>query len=1025
MNKTTILLGFLPAVFFAQTTEQAKKDSARPKETAIKELILTGFQKIEKSKLTSSVGVVKMKDIEQKATASVDQMLQGKVAGVMINPSSGAPGQISPIRIRGTASLSGAVDPLWVIDGMPMEGNQAPGFDAGRDINELKNYSIAGINPEDIQDITLLKDASATAIYGARAANGVILITTKTGKKGQMNVNFSSNTFINLRPDFSKLNLMDSNQKVDFELLMASRSDLDSYRKDNGAVARILMANNDWDNYRSGGFSAISNLSQSQINALRKTNTHWGKLLYRTAINHQQSVSLSGGLENYNYYASLGYYNEQSTVIGSDFERFNLSLKNNYKVNDKIRLGLSLFGTSSKQSSFLSDSGGNTTPTFYSRTVNPYLKPRDEQGNYIYDQDVNYIEGDTRIPYNYIEERNNTQYTLKSKTLRAIVDLNYKIVKHLEFRSQLGLVFEDQKTERYAAANTYFLRKRRELSSTLSGGTKNYIIPEGDYYNVINGAGFDYNFKNLLEFNKKFGSHDLNLLAGSEIRKTKYETVFSQMYGYNPRTRTSIPLNIPNNEYTNANYIPTRDTFTENAYASFFATASYTFRNKYTFFGSVRYDGTNLFGAETKKRWNPIWAASVAWNLKNETFFKDNETISMFKLRGSYGLQGNIDRNTSAHFVGVYNTARILNSTESVIRADGAPNPLLRWEKTSTLDAGLDFGLWKNRISFTFDLYKRKGTDIIGTKNLPLETGFSLSNVNWAEISNKGFEFSLSTVNIHKDKFKWTTTFNITANRSNIDEIHSERFKFLPSGKGYPINAVFGIRSAGLDSNGLPQFYNANGDIVSAEDFYKLSDPYGIGLIFTGHSDEQFRNLFTYIGDRDPKYYGGITNAFTIGNWDLNISASFNIKQWMVGNPLYDFTAVDRGLNGSADILNAWLPNNTGSHLPRIIGQDTEPSRAMVYTWFSNTDASKSYNYFDSWMKEVSYIRINSIKLGYTLPSTLLNATGITSLRFSVEGRNLFVFGTGHKGYFDPETFGNIYAQPIQKAVVFGLNVGF
>ena len=146
----------------------------------------------------------------------------------------------------------------------------------------------------------------------------------------------------------------------------------------------------------------------------------------------------------------------------------------------------------------------------------------------------------------------------------------------------------------------------------------------------------------------------------------------------------------------------------------------------------MRYDGTNLFGAETKKRWNPIWAASVAWNLKNETFFKDNETISMFKLRGSYGLQGNIDRNTSAHFVGVYNTARILNSTESVIRADGAPNPLLRWEKTSTLDAGLDFGLWKNRISFTFDLYKRKGTDIIGTKNLPLETGFSLSNVNWA-----------------------------------------------------------------------------------------------------------------------------------------------------------------------------------------------------------------------------------------------------------------------------------------------------
>lgn len=1021
--KTKLLLSLLPGVFFAQKGE----DTLKGKEKTIEEVVLTGFQKIEKSKVTSSVGVVKMKTIEQKATVSVDQMLQGKVAGVMINPSSGVPGQIAPIRIRGTASLSGAVSPLWVIDGMPMEGNQAPNFDVKQDINELKNYSIAGINPEDIESIIVLKDASATAVYGARAANGVILVTTKNGKKGKMRINFSSNVFVGLKPNFSKLNLMDSNEKVDFELMMAGRADLDGYRKNSGAVARILEANGDWENLRKGGFSTISALSQKQINELRKTNVRWGDLLYRMSVNQQYTLGFSGGVDKHNYYASFGYYDEKSSVVGVDYQRFNATIKNNYQLNDKIDIGLSVFGTLTKQKSFLYDSGSYTTPTYYSRTANPYLKPRDDKGNYLYDYDINYIErelsGDIRIPYNFIEERNNTSYLLGTNSLRGILDLNYKLIKGLEYRSQLGIVFETQKTQKMASQDTYFMRKRRENSFLYS--SKNYVIPLGDYYNLINSDSFDYNWKNILEYRKKINVHDFDVLIGSEIRRTHYNAQNSQMYGYNPKTKTSVALVVPNGEEQSSIYLQNKNTEIENAYASFFGTFSYTYDNKYILFGSVRNDGTNLFGASTNKRWNPIWALSAAWNLKRENFLRDNDFISNLKFRFSYGLQGNYDKNTSAYLTGVYGTSKILNQTETSISTDSAPNPLLRWEKTTTKDVGVDLALWNNRVSLTIDLYHRRGTDILSIKDLPSETGFGQTNVNWAQLTNKGLELSLTTMNINHENFKWTTLFNISANRSNIDKVNEKRNSFLPSGENYPVNAVFGIRTAGLDENGIPQFYNKDNKIVSATDFYKISDPYGIGYIESEYlTKDNFRELYTYLGDRDPKYFGGITNIFNFKNWEFLVSASFNIKQMVLGQPLYNFTTVDRGLNTSKSIMNAWSSQNNDSTLPRIIGVDTLSDGGVVYRWFSSSDP-QSYSHFDSWAKEISFVRINNIKLSYDLPSKLLNRTGIEGLKLALEGRNLFVFGTKHDGFFDPETFGNIYAQPIQKSVVFSIALSF
>ena len=407
----------------------------------LQEVIITGYQKIEKRKLTAAVANVAMANIQQAGVASIDQLLVGQITGVAVTPGTGAPGAVAKIRIRGTASLSGSQDPLWVLDGLPLESNDVPKNYDKDNIDQLTNYSIAGLNPDDIKDITILKDAAATAIYGARAANGVIVITTKKGKKGNMKVNFNTATFITQKPDFSKLNLMNSNQKVDFELAMASRSDL-TYRDNGGEIARILNGSNELNTFRAGGFSALNPTTQQSINSLRNNNTNWGNLLYQNSVNTQHGLSLSGGGEKSDYYFSLGVFDEEGATIGTGFKRYNLTLKNNYDLTDKLNVGIAMFGAQSSTKSYITDTDGFTNPANYTRSVNPYLTPLKADGSYNYDKDITGY-SDRYVPFNILEERENSSYELKNRAFKAIFDLDYKIIKDLKISSQIGLQLDN------------------------------------------------------------------------------------------------------------------------------------------------------------------------------------------------------------------------------------------------------------------------------------------------------------------------------------------------------------------------------------------------------------------------------------------------------------------------------------------------------------------------------------------------------------------------------------------------------
>ena len=982
----------------------------------LQEIVLTGYQKIEKRKMTSAYAKVEMTDINQAGVSSVDQLLVGHLSGVVVQPTSGAPGAPSKISIRGTATLNGSSDPLWVLDGIPLEGNDIPQDFRDKDnIDNLQSYPIAGLNPEDIESITVLKDASATSIYGARAANGVIVITSKNGKKGAMRINVNANVFVTQKPDFSKLNLMNSSEKVDFELLLASRSDL-KYQQDRGGVARILNNYGEYNNFRDNGFTSISLDAQNEINNLKNINTNWGDELYQMAINQQYGVSISGGNENNNYYFSTGIFDEKGATKGTGQKRYNITLKDNFNVNDKLKVGVALFGSQNTTSSYITGADAYTNPSFYSRNANPYLSLKDADGNYVYDPDL--VErSDLNLDYNVLEERENTNYELVASSLKAIFDVGYKLNKEIHFNTQLGLQLDFDKTEKYSDEESYYTRKYEQRSQYTSSGETLYYMPKGGIIQNWNADGFQYNWKTTANYNTSFNTiHELDVMLGTEFRRNKRTEIHTKGFGFNSNTLTTTAIT---NELalTNSLFDAYGKTYNENAYASFFGTASYTYDKKYTVFGSLRYDGSNLFGVNPKYRYLPIWSFAGSWNVYKEDFMYDVDAISDLKIRASYGVQGNIDKSTSPFVIGEYYTTSVLPGvSEEIIRALSAPNGNLRWEKTVSSNIGLDLGLLNNKIYISGDYYARKSTDLIGLRSVPLESGYNFINTNWATVSNKGFELSISTTNIDTPHFKWTSGLNISHNKSIVDAIENREEDFKPSLKGYSVNAIFAIKTAGLDSNGLPLFWK-DGVKVSAVDFYNLEE----GTDGSQITREEHRDLYTYVGDGTPKFSGGFRNSFKYKQFDLRVLTNFNIKQTVKTTPSYNPALAQPGNSYNTDILKA----GTGSY-PALIGL-TSPGfdTDLVYTWFNSSDDGKTYNDLDIWVKDISYIRVSSIKLSYAIPKSKLEKFSLSSFNFNIEGRNLFVLGTDYNGFFDPETYGSLYAQPIPKIVSVGFNLSF
>ncbi|MBO5719926.1 MAG: SusC/RagA family TonB-linked outer membrane protein, partial [Bacteroidales bacterium] len=535
------------------------------------EVVVTGYQNIERRKLTASVSTVGISEEKVGTIKNIDQALAGQVAGLSTMSSSGAPGAPVKIRIRGTASMNGTQDPLWVLDGIPLEGTDVPAMEELKDIDNIYQTSIAGINPADIENITVLKDAAATAIYGARAANGVIVITTKKGKQGKPQINLSAKLTVNPRLSIDRLNLLNSEEKVGLELDLL-KSDY-TYRENKGAVAQILSNLGETDAYKAGGWAALSPEAQNQINAIKGYNTDWNDALFRTVLNQEYYLSLSGGTDKVNYYTSVGWYDEQGNVRGVENNRFNMTLKTDYRINKFLKLGASVYANQRKTDTYLTDYNSFTNPIYYSRIANPYQPIYDADGNYVYDKNVEGRE-ETDLDFNIMEERANTSNKRIDRSLMAIFDAQLRFNDYFKISTQAGLQYDGYKLDRYASENSYAMRYEM-YDKRYNGET---YLPEGGMHKVNQGHTFQWTWKTLAEYKQTYRKyHDFEVMLGAELRRIEAETNYTLAYGYDPRTLTIQPVIFPTQDLAESNPLSS-ETFTENAYASFFATTSYTFK---------------------------------------------------------------------------------------------------------------------------------------------------------------------------------------------------------------------------------------------------------------------------------------------------------------------------------------------------------------------------------------------------------------------------------------------------------------
>ncbi len=984
-----------------------------PDDKNITEVVVTGYQSIDRRKLTAAVTKLDISEEAVGAIKNIDQALAGQIAGLSSTTTSGAPGAPAKIRIRGTASINGTQEPLWVLDGISLEGNDIPQIDNLNDIDDLYQTSIAGLNPSDIESITVLKDAAATAIYGARAANGVIVITSKKGKEGRPIVNFNTRQTFSPRANIDRLNLLNADEKVSLELdLLSSPYD---YREHKGGVANILDELGEFSAYKSGGWSALSPTAQARINRLRTINTDWNDVLFRNVFNQEYNASVSGGSERANYYASFGYYDEQGIVRGVENNRFNVTLKSQFKVNKMLTIGASIFANQRKQKSYLTDTGGFTNPVYYSREANPYFEPFAPDGSYNYDTNVQGRE--TSVPdFNIFEERKNTDRTRRDHSFMGMADAELKFTKDLKLTTQLSYQFDNYNLRRYQGHNSYAMRKEKAYATyMMPDGTQQSIFPDGGALKTTDFYSRQWLWKAMLEYNKSFREHhNLGLMLGTETRHNEARTTASSVYGFDNRTLTSQPVIFPSQNVAEQ-YPLHQESHQENAYVSWFATGSYTYHYRYTLGGSIRFDGSDVFGVAKKYRYLPLYSVSGLWRISEEKWMENAGWLNDLRLRASYGLQGNIDKNTSPYLIGIIDKVNILGKPEDVIGAETAPNPDLKWEKTKNVNVGLEMAVLNNRIRLTADYYYRSSSDLISMRMLPLETGFASTTINWASMRNDGFEFALHTHNIKTKNFNWRTSINLGFNDNKIINESVAQNSTYPSREGYPVGAIFAYKTAGLDDEGYPLFLAKDGSKQTAAEFLKLNR-FGASTLTAAEQREQY----TYMGTTDPKCSGGFINNFEYKDWQLGVNFMFNLGMKVRVQPSYSPTYFDRGLNTNHDILDRWSPSNPDGKFAALMV--STPERLAEFTRY---DEYNTYSMLDIWVRDQNYCRLQSLRLGYRLPRKPFEKIGVSSASVSLEARNLWVWASNYDNYLDPETMGNPYAQPIPKSLILGININF
>ncbi|GAA4133426.1 SusC/RagA family TonB-linked outer membrane protein [Sphingobacterium kyonggiense] len=1010
------------------------------KEDVIEEVVVTGVTKTDKRLFTGASTKLNAEDMKIDGMPEISRSLEGRVAGVSVQNVSGTFGTAPKIRVRGATSIYGSSKPLWVVDGVIMEDVTEVSADdlSSGDAVTLISSAVAGLNADDIESFQILKDGSATSIYGARAMAGVIVVTTKKGKAGVSRLSYTGEYTTRQIPSYGDFNIMNSQEQMGIYKEMESKGWLnfgETYRAQNsGIYGHMYKLLNTYD--PTTGMFGLANTEEQKLAYLRAAemrNTDWFDVLFNDNIMQNHSLSLTNGTERSTYYASLSAMNDPGWTKQSKTNRYTANLNMSYKIIPNLSLNL-IANASNRKQRAPGTLSQETDPVFGEVKRNFDINPYNYAMNTSRALEVNTFYTRNYAPFNILHELENNYIDIDVSGLKFQGELRWRAMPGLEFSALGAFKYENSSQQHNILDNANQALAYRSMDDATIRDNNSFlyldpnnpyalpisVLPEGGIYRRTDYGMMGQDFRVSGAYTKTIANtHVLNLNVGGEYNSYDRERSFFNGWGMQ-YALGEIPFYVyeffkqgieQGTDYYGLNHTKSRK-------VGFYANPTYSYKHKYNLSATVRYDGSNRLGSANSARWLPTWNVGASWNAHDEAFFDNLKPVfSHLTMRSSYSLTGEsgVDYVNNANMIiHSYNPWRPFSDMkESGLMVTEFPNNNLTYEKKHELNVGVDMGFLSNRINLVADWYTRDNFDLIGPIYTDGVAGKSLKWGNVAAMKSKGVEFTLTTKNIMNEQFNWNTSFTMAWNQTNITKLDATSSVVdLVKGtgyvkEGYPVRSIFSIPFVGLDREGLPIFINEDGEETTFD------------IDFQQNAIEKLKFL-KYEGSADPHTMGSLGNIFTYKNFRLNVFMTYSfgnvIRLDQVFKSKYDdMRAMPR------EFSNRWtLPGDEGvTSIPAIINRwyaDDNPDMKIAYN---------AYNFSSFRVADGGFIRMKEISLGYDFPKDWIGSK-MNNLSVKLQATNPFLIYADKKlNGQDPEFFrsGGV-AAPVPKQYTLTVRVG-
>ena len=1005
----------------------------------LQEVVVTGMQKVDKRLFTGSSAKISATDAKIDGVDDISRSLEGRAAGVSVQNVSGTFGTAPKIRVRGATSIYGNSKPLWVVDGVIMDDVTDVSADdlSSGDANTLISSAIAGLNSDDIETFDILKDGSATSIYGARAMAGVIVITTKKGKAGQARINYTGEYTMRLKPSYSTFNIMNSQDQMGVYQEMQQKGYLNYAETANaassGVYGKMYQLITEYDS-KTGQYG-LANTAAAKAAYLREAeyrNTDWFDALFSNAIQHNHSISVSTGTERAQTYASVSAMFDPGWTKQSKVERYTANLNNTFNISKKLTFSMIANASYRKQrapGTLSAETDVVSGEVHRSFDINPYSYALNTSRAL----DLNTYYTRNYAPFNILHELENNYIDLDIFDIRVQGELKFKPIQKVEL-GVLGAFKFNQSTMNHSIsddsnqANAY-----RAMGTTTIRDNNTFlytdpddmfaqpvtVLPYGGIYNKTTNRMSAWDFRATASYNDVyFNDHIVNLYAGMEVNNI--DRTYDWFRGWGMQYELGEIANYAYQVFKKGSEDNTPYFKLENTHerrAAFFGTATYSYKGRYTINGTIRYEGTNKLGKSRSARWLPTWNVSAAWNMHEEPWFEKtfHQALTTATLKASYSLTAESGPSwvtNSLPVITSYNPWRpSAGLRESGLEESDRANGDLTFEKKHELNLGVQLGFLNNRINFEFDWYKRDNYDLIGIVNTQMG-GQKYGNV--ASMKSNGVELSLSTTNIKTQDFSWTTNFIYSHTHNEVTELeNNQRVIDLISGsgfalEGYPVRSLFSIPFKGLNNEGLPTFLDQDGNITST------------GIYFQTQEKEKL-SFLEYSGSVDPTDVGSFGNIFKYKGITLNVFITYSFGNVVRLDPVFKNEYND--LNSMPkEFENRWM-------VPGDENVTTIPVIASQRQNQNDTDLSYAYNAYNYSTERIAkgdFIRMKEISVGYEFPKKLIEPLKLNNLSLKLQATNLFLIYADKKlNGQDPEFFntGGV-AVPMPKQFTLTLRLG-